>query len=181
MCERIVQEYRIWVEEALEVLHTLCEDVVPAGRVSEELYWQTKALFKAYGCKSAEEFNRVLLQYAAEGRALLVSVESNITEEIRIRLRRENATAILNSLQMLANYAYLAEQCADNAEGFGFVPALYKELSQLFEIDACDEVKRIRSGVVVEQKSGSGAEASIIRAYPFQENKAKEWKGCVAG
>ena len=207
MLERLVQEYRIWLSELIEILHVVCEDVVPAGRVGEEIYWRTKSLYRECSHRQVGKAEEHLLQYAKDGRALLDSVKLEITaakrewgsvsykdglngdmhriEESIIRLRRANANAILSSLQMLVNFAELANACEESQQFADF----YDELSIFFEIDSIDEVKRIRSGVVVEpQKQITAVKTDIIGAkqnqtpkYYFHSCKGKRWEGYVAG
>lgn len=173
MCSRLEQEYRIWLEEVLEVLHELCEDVVPAGRVDENIYSKTKALYSASQFQRQDDFNVELLHYAEEGRAKLEAVKSALAatecknEETVIRLRRVFAASILNSLQYLVNFAFLGE--ADLKIG--------EELSQYFEIDSSDRVKRIRSGVMV---TGNVQQAQV-KQYRARVQKQEDWTHPVAG
>lgn len=185
MCKDLVQEYRIWLQELLEVLRVVCEEVVPAGRFQEDIYWKTKALCENIGNLEQKEAEAELFQYAADGRCLLNAVRecldsaqadgNPVSEEACICLRRIHANAILNSLQMLVNFAGLTERHLHCAEEIKQCSDRCDTLSQYFEIDETEEVKRIRSGVVVKQKK------QIAKTYHFCTQKAENWKSSVAG
>lgn len=190
MCGNLVQEYRIWFKEILEILQTLCEDVVPAGRLDQEVYWQTKELYRTIKQGELEDIYTELSQYASDGKILLEPVKEalktvkrdNIAEETIIYLRRKYARAILTSLQMLVNFAYLADAYLRDADEIGI------EASKYFEIDTTDEVKRIRSGVVVQRKQivavkteGCDTNQSGTKTYRFHTESSQNWKNSVAG
>lgn len=175
MCEKLVQEYRVWLSEILKLLELVCEDVVPAGRPDRDLHWKTKELWEKVeqlGQEGrSEQLESILLQYERDGKALLEQVKAStdailvknvslakaegslgrnaseepgeLPEEFRIALRREYAGNILSSLQMLVNLNYLAEEHLKCGLG---------KISEIFEVDTLDGVKRVRSGVIVTGK-----------------------------
>lgn len=160
MYDKLVQEYRIWLEELLEVLHEFCEDVVPAGRFDEGIYWRTKELYGMTRCvDDSGKAMMEILQYAKEGRILLEEAVyacqgeaiAEEREEIIIHLRRKYANAILNSLQMFVNFVFLAR-----------LDFQYECICKYFETDTSDKVIRIRSGVAVKQ------EGELAKTYLFQ-------------
>ena len=157
MYVRLMREYRIWLADILYVMHALCEGVVPAGRVAEEIYLETKILYRNAKSQKREEMEAALFRYALRGTALLhpvkIAVESmdedgneDGNENEVIRLRRTYATAILSSLQMLVNYAYLSERCNPEMSDEDIV---FAQLDRMFEIGTHDEVKWVRSGSVL--------------------------------
>lgn len=190
MCGNLVQEYRIWFKEILEILQALCEDVVPAGRLDQEVYRQTKELYRTIKQGESEDIYTELSQYASDGKILLEPVKEalktvkrdNIAEETIIYLRRKYANAILTSLQMLANFACVAEAYLEE------VDEISVEAGKYFEIDTTDEVKRIRSGVAVQRKwivtvktEGGVTNASGMKTYRFRTESSQNWKNSVAG
>ena len=198
MHNRLVQEYRIWREELLEILRELYEDVVPAGRIREDGYWRTKALYNAYHSNERDAFLLQLLQYGVEGRAVLAAVKSEIAtvgtgklsflkagkaEEMIFRLRRTHASSVLSSLQALTNFAFLAESCMKSQEdNVGeaddvYNRKIYQELGIYFEIDDSDEVKRIRSGVLVAER----VQTAQVKQYRTRGQRTEEWNHPVAG
>ena len=181
MYERLIQEYRIWLADLLDVLHAICEDVVPAGRVREDMYLESKILYRNAKSQRKEELERSLFRYALRGKELLYPVKvavETVEEHDIIRLRRTYAGAILSSLQLLVNYAYLADTCKpEDCDG----EAVFAELGQLFEVDKHDEVKRIRSGVQVMSRMQAGESTGKIRVFRSQDDQTKAWNSPAAG
>lgn len=89
-----------------------------------------------------------------------------IPEEFRISLRREYRNQILNSLQMLVNFSFLAEEFLQGENS----------AKDLFETDTRDDIKWVRSGVEVGKKSESN-----VNRRESAYGKPYIWKGYVAG
>lgn len=167
----MVTEYRAWLKDLLEILNIVCEDVVPVGRLDEGIYWRTKGLHesaKQLGGETERELISLLTGYARDGRKLLDQVNAELlvagresscqSEESRIYLRRKYAGGILNSLQMLVNFGYLAEE---------YLNCPSEMLDEIFELEAVCDIWRVRSGSLVSGKCRNNKVESI--AYKGEE------------
>ena len=191
MCSELLRDYNLWLGELLEVLKLVCEDVVPAGRFAQDLYWRTRQLKEKLtehgveGGRSAQ--TALLLEYQRDGRALLKTVrertrgivEKNVLsgveasgevlpEEFRIHFRRTYGADILNSLQMLVNVHALAQEYLN-------CPTVAAD--RIFEVDTVDGMKRVRSGALVGGKTLGARMGSGQGSY----GKPYIWKGYEAG
>lgn len=164
MCRELVQSYERWLKDILLILDVLCEDVVPAGKPEESVYWRTRKLYEdaeilAQGGKDAE-LETLLKQYCQDGLLFLQQFEQDWSwrklkasirnekevEETRIQLRRKYAKDIVNSLQMLVNLAFLLEVY------FGDTSVDVRKMFELSDKTDKYEVKKVRPGVVVNTR-----------------------------
>lgn len=164
MCRELVQGYERWLKDILLILDAVCEDVVPAGKPDEDIYWRTKKLYEdaeiLVRAGKKAELESQLNQYCQEGQRFLQQFEQDWSwrklkasvrnekeaEETRILLRRKYAKEIVGSLQMLVNLALLLEIHFDDSS---------VDVRKMFELsDKTDkyEVKKVRPGVVIDTR-----------------------------
>ena len=111
--EELIREYCRQVNESLHFIQKYMEGIVPAGRCSEELYWETKKISEELQ-KSNHEQTALIRAYLREAAQLYVEGEPWKT---RITDRRLCRNTMLNHLQMLANVSFsLREQGEPLAE-----------------------------------------------------------------
>ena len=111
--EELIREYCRQVNENLHFIQKYMEGIVPAGRCSEELYWETKKISEELQ-KSDHEQTALIRAYLKEAVQLYADGEPWKT---RITDRRLCRNTILNHLQMLANVSFwLREQGEPLAE-----------------------------------------------------------------
>ena len=122
--EELIREYCRQVNESLHFIQKYMEGIVPAGRCSEELYWETKKI-------SAE------LQKSNHEQTALIREPW----KTRITDRRLCRNTILNHLQMLANVSFwLREQGEPLAE----------EVCGWLLAQETADVQKVRSGQSLE-------------------------------
>lgn len=94
--EELIREYCRQVNESLHFIQKYMEGIVPAGRCSEELYWETKKIGEELQ-KSNHEQTALIRAYLREAAQLYVEGEP---WKSRITDRRLCRNTILNHLQM---------------------------------------------------------------------------------
>lgn len=135
--EELIREYCRQVNESLHFIQKYMEGIVPAGRCSEELYWETKKI-SAELQKSNHEQTALIRAYLREAAQLYVEGEPWKT---RITDRRLCRNTILNHLQMLANVSFwLREQGEPLAE----------EVCGWLLAQETADVQKVRSGQSLE-------------------------------
>ena len=135
--EELIREYCRQVNESLHFIQKYMEGIVPAGRSSEELYWETKKISEELQ-KSNHEQTALIRAYLREAAQLYVEGEPWKT---RITDRRLCRNTILNHLQMLANVSFwLREQGEPLAE----------EVCGWLLAQETADVQKVRSGQSLE-------------------------------
>lgn len=135
--EELIGEYCRQVNESLHFIQKYMEGIVPAGRCSEELYWETKKIAEELQ-KSDHRQTALIRAYLREAAQLYTEGEPRKT---RITNRRQCCNTILNHLQMLANVSFwLREQGEPLAE----------EVCGWLLVQETEDVQKVRSGQSLE-------------------------------
>ena len=135
--EEMIREYCRQVNESLHFIQKYMEGIVPAGRCSEELYWETKKITEEMQ-KSDHEQTALIRAYLKEASQLYADGKPWKT---RITDCRRCRNTILNHLQMLANVSFwLKEQGEPLAE----------EVCGWLLTQETADVQKVRSGQSLE-------------------------------
>ena len=135
--EELIREYCRQVNESLHFIQKYMEGIVPAGRCSEELYWETKKISEELQ-KSNHEQTALIRAYLRESAQLYVEGEPWKT---RITDRRLCRNTILNHLQMLANVSFWQREQ---------VEPLAEEVCGWLLAQETADVQKVRSGQSLE-------------------------------
>ena len=137
--DELITEYCRQVNEEIGFLREYMENVVPAGRPDEEIYWKTKRICQQLRESSRpDEAEELIYSYLRDAERLYLSGEPWKT---RITDRRRCRNTILNHLQMLCNVSYwLREQGEPLAE----------EVCSWLLTEESEEVQHVRSGQTLE-------------------------------
>ena len=134
--DELITEYCRQVNEEIDFLRKYMENVVPAGRLDEEIYWKTKRIRNEL--KQTDRCEELIYDYLRDADRLYRTGEPWKT---RITDRRRCRNTILNHWQMLINVSCWLRELSE---------PLAEEVCSWLPVEEREEVQRVRSGQTLD-------------------------------
>lgn len=160
---KLLKDYCYLTNKTILFVQKYFEGVIPAGKLDEDIYWKTKAVY--------EQIAQAMEQHPAQAQELLEEYlgyanayfENGKPWETRISDRRACRNTILNSIQLVANLTVLLAKVA------GCPTA---KVSSWLELNGQWKVQKVCSGYELPNTESINQE-EIFQKYAFQKRQDK--------